>query len=199
MSTARHYELIPVRDYLEGESRAKRKHEYVDGVVYAMAGASNAHNRIATNATISLGSQLRERRCQVFNSDTKIRVQLARGNRFYYPDLSVVCDANSVADSFQDSPAVVLEVVSEATQRIDEHEKREAYLSIPSLAACILIEQIAPAALVYRRGDSGFGRETYAGLDAVIALPEIECQLPLAEVYERVEFLPQADDERTAE
>lgn len=195
MSTAPHYQPISVLDYLDGERRAERKHEYVDGTVYAMAGATNTHNRIATNATVSLGSQLRGHRCQVFNSDTKVRVRMARGTRFYYPDLLVVCQSNPADDSFHDAPVVVVEVVSESTRRTDEHEKREAYLSIHSLSVYVLFEQTAPAALVYRRGDSGFDRETYAGLEAAIALPEIGCQLPLAEVYERVEFVPQADDE----
>ena len=79
MSSAPQSELISIDNYLAGEQIAKRKHEFVDGVVYAMVGATNAHNRIATNATVSLGGQLRGRPCQVFNSDTKVRIrQFAR-------------------------------------------------------------------------------------------------------------------------
>jgi Uma2 family endonuclease len=195
MSTAPQYQPISVRDYLDGELKAKRKHEYVDGAVYAMAGANNTHNRIATNVTGMLHSQLRGQRCQVFNSDTKVRVRLARGTRFYYPDSSVVCEPNPAGQTFHDAPVAIVEVVSESTRRTDEYEKREAYLSIHSLSVYVLIEQAAPAALVYRRGDSGFDRESYSGLEAVIPLPEIGCHLPLAEVYERVEFAPPKDDE----
>ena len=171
---------------------AKRKHEYVDGVVYAMVGATNAHNRIATNGTVALGTQLRGKSCQVFNSDTKVRIRLAHGTRFYYPDVSVVCRPNPLGDTFHDAPVAIIEVISESTRRTDEYEKREAYLSIDSLYVYILVEPSVAAALVYRRGDSGFQREAYVGLEAVIPLSEIQCELRLAELYENVEFPPPA-------
>jgi Uma2 family endonuclease len=194
MSTVPHYQPIPVRDYLCGEARATRKHEYVDGFVYAMVGATNAHNRIATNATVALGAQLHGKVCQVCNSDTKIRIRSARGTRFYYPDLSVVCHPNPPDDTFHDAPVLVVEVLSKWTCRIDEYEKREAYLSIDSLGVYILVEQSTAAAMVYRRGDSGFDRESYVGLSGCIPLPEIECELSLASLYEQVEF-PSAEND----
>ncbi len=190
MSTARQKQPVSVADYLSGEQNALCKHEYVEGDVYAMVGATNTHNRIATNGTGSLHSQLRGRTCQVFNSDTKIRVRQTRGTRFYYPDLSVVCRVSPAGDTYQDEPVVIVEVISESTRRTDEYEKRESYLSINSLQVYIRVEQTSAAAVVDRRVDSGFEREVYIGLDAVIPLPEIECQLPLAELYEKVEFLP---------
>jgi Uma2 family endonuclease len=195
MSTAPHYQPISVHDYLAGEQDAKHRHEYVEGIVYAMVGATNAHSRIATNGTVALGGQLRGKPCQVFNSDTKIRLRMARGTRFYYPDLSIVCRLNPQTDSFQDSPTVIIEVISESTRRTDEYEKREAYLSIDTLCVYILAEQPTAAAAVYRRMDSGFARETYVGSDAVIPLPEIECELRLADLYENVEFPPPTSDE----
>jgi len=195
MSTVPHHEPISVADYLDGEQTAKRKHEYVEGVVYAMVGATNAHNRIATNGTGALYAQLRGKPCQVFNADTKICVRLARGTRFYYPDALVVCRLNPPSDTFQEAPVVILEVISESTRRTDEYEKREAYLLIGTLCAYILAEQATAAAVVYRRTDSGFARETYGGLDAVIPLPEIGCELPLADLYDGVEFPPPRSDE----
>ncbi|MCA9209883.1 MAG: Uma2 family endonuclease [Planctomycetales bacterium] len=199
MSTASHFQPISVRDYLDGERTAKHKHEYVNGVVYAMVGETNLHNRIATNATGALGGLLRGKPCQVFNSDTKIRIRQAQGTRFYYPDASVVCHRNASDETFQDSPVVVIEVISESTRRTDEYEKREAYLGIDSLCVYILAEQASAAAIVYRRLDSGFGRETYLGRDAVISLPEITCTLPLAELYEDVEFPEPVSDDETGE
>ena len=195
MSSAPHTEPISIPDYLADEQSAKRKHEYVDGVVYAMVGATNSHNRIATNATISLGEQLRGRPCQVFNSDTKIRVRQSRGTRFYYPDLSVSCRPNPSNDTFQDAPIVIVEVLSGSTRRVDEREKMEAYLSIHSLCVYILVEQSTAAVQLYRRLDSGFAREAYAGFDAIIPLPEINCQLPLVDVYDQVEFPPPEIDD----
>jgi Uma2 family endonuclease len=195
MSRVRSYQPISVRDYLSGEQTAKRKHEYVEGLVYAMVGATNVHNRIATNATVSLGSQLRGKRCQAFNSDTKVRIRLRRGTRFYYPDTLVVCQPNPPEDTFHDAPVVIIEVVSPSTRRTDENEKCEAYLSIDSLHVYMTAESSTAAALVYRRGDSGFVRESYLGLDAVIPLPEIDAELRLADLYENVQFPPTPDED----
>src|SRR5205809_2523064 len=105
MSAAKKWNLVSVKDYLAGELASPVKHEYLGGVVYAMAGARNAHNMIATNTLVALGSRLRGRPCRAFNSDTKIRVRLPAQTRFYYPDGSVICRPNPQTDSFQDEPA----------------------------------------------------------------------------------------------
>jgi Uma2 family endonuclease len=186
MSTAPHLRPMPVDEYLDGESRAERKHEYIDGVVYAMVGATNSHNTIATNVTGLLHAQLRGKACRVFNADAKVRVRLPSGTRFYYPDASVVCQPNQPGDSFNDAPVVIVEVLSESTRRIDEHEKREAYAAIDSLLAYVLLEQDAAAAVVYRRGDAGFSREVFLRRDAIIPLAEVGCELRLADVYANV-------------
>lgn len=195
MSTASQFQPISVSDYLLGEQAARRKHEFVNGIVYAMAGGTVQHSRIASNAIIALGSQLRSGKCQVFNSDIKIRVRMSQGTRFYYPDLSVVCEPNSASDSYHDLPLVIVEVVSESTRRTDESEKREAYLSIASLCVYVLAEQSSAAAHVYRRTDSGFDHEVYVGLDTVIPLPEIQCEMALKDLYQNVDFLPQSVDD----
>jgi len=195
MSNASHPLPISVQDYLAGELIARRKHEFVDGVVYAMSGGTVTHSRIASNAVIAVGSQLRGKKCEVFNSDMKVRVRQSRGTRFYYPDLSVVCQPNPPTDTFQDAPVVIVEVLSESTRRVDQYEKREAYLSIDSLRVLILVEQSLPAATVYRRHDEGFDREVFNGLDATIPLPEINCQLPLTELFANVEFVPIANED----
>src|ERR1700730_3638637 len=125
MSAAPKLSLISVEDYLAGEMISPVKHEYLGGVVYAMAGARNSHNRIATNVVGALVGRLRGKKCQPFNSDTKIRVRLPAHVRFYYPDALVVCRPNSPNESFQDELAVVVEVLSKRTRRIDEGEKKD--------------------------------------------------------------------------
>jgi Uma2 family endonuclease len=196
MTAAEKLELVSVDDYLAGELKSAVKHEYLGGMVYAMAGARNAHNLIATNAVGVLHAGLRGKKCRPFNSDTKIRVRLPTQWRFYYPDASVVCHPNPPDDSFQDEPVVIVEVVSEATRRIDEGEKKDAYLSIPSLSTYVLLEQSTPAAIVYRRTEQGFSREAHAGLTASIRLNEIDVELLLAGVYEAVEFVAEPGSER---
>lgn len=108
----------------------------------------------------------------------------------------VVCQPNADNDVFQDNPKVVVEVLSRRTRRLDTGEKREDYLSLGSLGVYLMVEQDEPTVIAYRRSEQGFEREVYQGLESVIPLPEIDCQLPLAEIYERVEFgLEPEDDE----
>lgn len=196
MSTALKRPVISVEDYLAGELTSPIKHEYLGGFVYAMAGARYAHILIATNVVSALHARLRGKKCRALNSDAKIRVSSATQIRFYYPDASVHCRPNPHDDSFQEEPNVVVEVLSNGTRRIDEGEKRDAYLTIPSLSAYILLEQESATAVVFRRTKDGFVREDYEGMNAVIPLGEIDAMLPLAEAYEGVEFGSESDSSR---
>ncbi len=198
MSAVPKWNLVSIDDYLAGELVSPIKHEYLGGVVYAMAGARNAHNLIASNTLVALGSRLRGKRCRPYNSDTKIRLRLPHQVRFYYPDVSVICRPNPQSDSFQDEPAVLVEVLSKRTRRIDEGEKKDAYLTIPSLCAYLLVEQESPTVVVFRRTEHGFVREIHEGLEAVIPLREIDSELPLADVYDAVEFTPEPSEDETA-
>jgi Uma2 family endonuclease len=188
MTAAKQIELVSVDDYLAGELDSDIRHEYLGGFIYAMAGARNVHNRIAMAFLGSLHAQLRGKPCEPFNSDTKVRIRFPTHTRFYYPDGMVVCEPNPADDTFQDRPVVIAEVVSDATRRIDEGEKREAYLTIPSLMAYLIIETDYPRVVVHRRMENGFVGEAYEGTDAIIPLEAIEAELPLAELYERVEL-----------
>src|SRR5262249_36690871 len=109
MTAAKKLNLISVDDYLATELTSQVKHEYLGGVIYAMAGARNAHNRIASNTLVALGYRLRGNKCLPYNSDTKVRVRYPTHVRFYYPDASVVCAPNPPNDSFQDQPVVIAE------------------------------------------------------------------------------------------
>ena len=195
MTAVKKLDLISVDDYLAGELRSPVKHEYLGGFVYVMSGARNVHNLIASNTLGSLHGRLRGRKCRPYNSDTKVRIRLPSHIRFYYPDVSVICRPNSPNESFQDEPAALVEVLSGSTRRIDEGEKKDAYLTIPSLSLYLLVEQEFAAVTVFRRTATGFVREVHEGLEAVIPLHEIETELPLAEIYEAVAFIPE-DSER---
>ncbi|MFK7817346.1 MAG: Uma2 family endonuclease [Planctomycetaceae bacterium] len=188
MNTGSKFAKLSVADYLSGEQDARQRHEYVEGSVYMMVGGTNAHNRIATNATVVLGGQLKGHPCQMFNSDTKVRIRTRTGTRFYYPDAMVACDVNPDHDVFQDAPVLLIEVLSPGTRRTDDTEKKDAYLSVDSLKVYLLVERSTAEARVYRRTESGFEVEHYAGLEAIIPLPEIDCQLAFAELYEDVRF-----------
>ncbi len=189
MTAVKKPDLLSVEEYLEGEEFAEVKHEYLGGTVHAMAGATIRHNNIATNALGMLYGQLRGKSCQPFNSDTKVRIEYPDHTRFYYPDAMVVCQSNPETDHFQNQPVVVIEVLSESTRRTDMGEKRDGYLAIPSLKVLILVETDTPSVILYRRKpEGGFSCELYEGLDSVVPLPEIEVELGLGELYERVVF-----------
>lgn len=189
MTAAQKFQFVREEDYLADELQSETKHEFVGGVIYAMAGAKIRHNRIAGNAFAALHSALRGSPCDAFNSDTKVRIKMRDHNRFYYPDTMVVCDSNADDESYQDQPVMIFEVASESTRRIDEGEKKEAYLTIPTLACYILVDQNSPSAAAWhRRPISGFERVVYEGEDAVIPLPEIDVDLCLGDLFAGVEL-----------
>jgi Uma2 family endonuclease len=185
--------LVSVEDFLAAEERLDIRHEYIGGFVYAMAGGKTSHNRVKGNVFAALHKRLDGSPCEPFDSDMKVRLLTAGLPRFYYPDAMVVCEPNGPDSVYQDRPVIVVEVLSDSTRRQDCHEKCDAYLTIPSLHAYLLVEPDEAKVSVYRRKAAGaaldaFDAQLYAGLDAVIPLDEIEVELPLAEVYEQVEF-----------
>ena len=190
MTAAKRWALISIEDYLAGELRSDVRHEYLAGRVYAMAGGRTVHNRVAGAFYGAMYAQLRGKPCEPFNSDMKVRVRIRTRTHFYYPDALVVCEPNPPDSSYQDNPVVIAEVISESTRRIDEEEKLNAYSTIPSLRAYLLIETASPRVIVLRRkeGDAEFVPESYEGLEAVIPLPAIKAELRLADLYARVEF-----------
>ena len=189
-------DIITISDYLAGELVSPVKHEYLGGVVYAMAGASNRHNAIASNILISLGSRLRGKPCRPFNSDTKVRVIFPTHTRFYYPDAMVVCRLSNEQLSYQEAPVVLVEVLSRSTRRLDEGEKREAYFQLPSLQVYVLVDQERKRLTIWRRGEQGFQAEVQDGEDASLLLPELGFSISISEIYEGVELGPEPDEER---
>lgn len=182
-------ELISIEDYLEGELVSEIKHEYLGGVVHAMSGGKIRHNQASGNIFLSLGNQLRGRPCRPFNSDTKVRLDLPLQTRFYYPDVQVVCESRDDDDSYQDKPAVVVEVLSDSTRRVDLGEKREAYLAIPTLKVLLIVDPAKVWVQVDRRGESGgFTQEIYREMNDTIPLAEIKSELLLTEIYEGIEL-----------
>jgi Uma2 family endonuclease len=197
VTAAEKLEPLDWETYLADEERSPSKREYVYGRLFAMAGGSEAHSVISVNCILSIGRRLGEG-CRVLNSDFKVRVRDERGVRFYYPDCSVVCDAPMSTAHFRDDPAVVVEVLSPSTRRVDEGEKWQGYLSLPSVLVYLLVDSTRHGVNVWRRQGTQFVPETYAGLHESIALPEIGLTLPLAEIYANVSWplrAPEPDGE----
>jgi Uma2 family endonuclease len=172
-------------EYFAFEESTPLKHEYVDGFVYAMAGATDRHNLIAQNLVIALRS-LRPAGCQVFISDMKLKVRLMAAEIYYYPDVLVSCAATDRNPLFREQPVLLIEVASPSTERIDRGEKLNAYRQIPSLAEYVIIAQDQPQIEVYRRR-TGWVREVLEP-DQVLTLECVGLTLPTSEVYTDVGF-----------
>jgi Uma2 family endonuclease len=177
-------QFISVEDYLEGERLSEVRHEYVGGQVYAMAGASDDHNRIVTNICGELRERLRGKRCEPFMADMKLK--LPGSQAFYYPDVLVVCDPTDNATYYRERPTVIFEVLSPDTERTDQREKRFAYALIPSLRLYVIVAQDKRELTLLRRGRAGSWRsEVIEGRNAVLKLPELRVEIPLTRIYER--------------
>lgn len=176
--------------YLAFDRESEVKHEFIDGRVYAMSGASEAHNLIAGSTYVSLYSQLRGRPCKIYPSDMKVRTPSTRS--YTYPDVSVVCgDAQFDGDSRDIllNPTVLIEVLSPNTERFDRGRKFQRYRELESLQEYVLIAQDSPHVERFARQDNGLWQLSEArGQHASLPLTSIACVLRLAEVYERIDF-----------
>jgi len=182
--------LMSVDDYLSGELVSEIRHEYVGGEVYAMVGASDRHGLIALNLATALRPRIRGTGCQLFMADMKLRVQVAGEIAFYYPDLLLSCDPEDRETYFRSRPCLVVEVLSETTERIDRREKLYAYTSIPTLREYLLLSQDRVEAELRRR--VGDGWEVHRIVEGAIPLVCLGLEVPLATVYEDVP-LPGSD------
>ncbi len=178
-------------DYLAIERSAEGKSEYLDGEMFAMAGASEAHNLIVSNLIRSLGNRLAERPCRVYPGDLRVLVEAT--GLYTYPDVSVVCgEPRLVEDRHQDNltnPQLLIEVLSPSTEAFDRGRKFEHYRAIPSLREYLLVAQEKSALELFLREGDGFWRFTAVqGIDSVLTLPTLGIELPLGEVYGKVTF-----------
>ena len=177
----KHDYLITEEEYLKWELTNEIKHEYIDGYVYAMAGASKNHDRIAGNVFRKFGNHLENSPCEPFTSDMKVKV----GSKYFYPDAIVVCEDNSQAEYYTESPTIIVEVLSKSSRRMDEKIKRKAYQSITTLQEYVLIEQDFVDVEVCRRSERWISNHYFMG-DEVL-FESIRLTLPVEEIYARVE------------
>ncbi len=182
--------FVTPAEYLAGEKlNPGPRREYVDGVVYDMAGSTAAHSRIASSIVRDLGTQLRGKKCEVFGPDIKIHVVADHSEFYYYPDVSVDCSGSAdIRRLHNEEPVVIFEVLSHATERVDIGEKLQNYLRLPSLKVYALVGQTTPYVVVHRRTGDQWFTEFVGDLSATLDLPEIDCTLPLASIYERMGF-----------
>ncbi|HMV49954.1 MAG TPA: Uma2 family endonuclease [Blastocatellia bacterium] len=188
------------QEYLTRERAAEERSEYLDGVIYAMPGESVEHGRISVNLVLELGNQLRNKPCDVFTKDMKVRSgplpqrRFSTKGLFSYPDVVVVCGKLQALDEHQDvivNPTVIIEVLSESTQHFDRVAKFQRYQKhLPTLRDYVLVSQTEPLIEHYHR-DADTTVWQYVSvneLKGAVQLLSIKCRLRLAEVYNRITF-----------
>ena len=188
MASAAAQTYLTPEEYLAFERKATMKHEYLNRQIVAMSGASFAHNFITANIAIHLGIQLMDGECRVVTSD--MRVKAIQTESYFYPDVVVVCGEPRAEDDTFDTllnPTVIVEVLSPSTETYDRVEKFEHYQHIASLKDYILISQDKVHIEHYCRQGAGWLQTEFQGLEAVLPLLSIGCELRLRDVYRRVE------------
>ena len=189
MSTsAQKLHFITPAEYLEGEELAELRHEYFDGHIQAMSGATDRHNEIALDVASLIKSKLKDRPCKTYLLDMKLELKPDGKTFYYYPDVFVTCapeDAESPL--IKRHPVLVIEVLSPSTWRVDQGEKLHNYKSLPGLMEIIFIAQDWPELIIHRRSGQWMP-ETFTSPDDKVRLESIDLELPLAEIYASVEF-----------
>jgi Uma2 family endonuclease len=172
---------ISVEDYLEGEKTSEIRHEYIDGEVFAMAGVKKRHNEINGNLLDRLRSHLKGSDCATYFVDVKVQVK--KLNRFYYPDLVVVCGEDTESEYYVTRPNVVVEILSPSTAGTDRREKLFAYQEIESLSEYLMIDQDTHFAELYRRRDDGLWSWIIFESGEDLELASIDFKMPMSELY----------------
>ena len=173
--------FISETEYLDGEQLSDIKHEYIDGEVYAMSGASANHNRIAGNLYRKLGNHLDNQPCQPYTSDMKVKI----GSKFFYPDVLVDCSNLSGSSYFTESPTLLVEVLSKSTRQIDEKLKRQLYTQIPTLQEYVLIEQDFVDVEIIRRRTGWQSEHYFLGED--VSFESVDLTVSVEDIYYRVD------------
>lgn len=184
--------LFTPEEYLVIERMSETRSEYLEGMIYAMVGASLAHNTITMNISGLLWTQLKGKPCRAFANDLKVRT--SNQGLYAYPDVMVVCSQPLFHDNKRDiilNPTVIIEVLSPSTEDYDRGKKAFLYRQIKSLTDYLLIAQNRPEVEYFQKNaDGAWLLLGAAGLDARIEIPSIQCTLPLAEIYDGVAFDP---------
>ncbi|BBP05733.1 hypothetical protein TPL01_24430 [Sulfuriferula plumbiphila] len=184
MSHAQSHTFLSEDDYLRLEQQAATRHELVDGEMYAIAGASERHNRIALNIAYHLRTVTRGKPCRAFMADMKLRV--AAGATYYYPDVMLVCDPADDHPIYKRAPCFIAEVLSPATASVDLREKWQAYRTLPSLRYYLLVDAERLWAKVFfrREGEGWFEQELSPEDSLEVGCGDLHPMLTLDDLYE---------------
>jgi Uma2 family endonuclease len=180
-------------EYLAFERRSTDRHEFFKGEIFAMSGGSRYHSRITANLARELGNALADSPCAVNSGDLRIACPTGL---FTYPDLSVDCGEPKLLDGVKDTllnPVLIVEVFSPSTERYDRTIKFDHYRTIPSLREYVLVSQDSPRVEHYARQQDAdhWLLTTINDPQGVVPFPALDCAIPMAEIFAKVEFSPE--------
>ena len=184
MSEANTALLVNVSDYIQGELKSEVRHEYIGGQVYAMSGGSEAHNLICGNLYSAMHQHLSGKPCKVFMSDMKVRLNIAKEDIFYYPDVFVTCDPEDNAKYYKVKPTVLVEVLSPSTERLDRREKFLSYQRLDSLEEYILVDQNKIEVTLFERSQQW--RPSLLGARDLLSISSLNFSISVDTMYEDV-------------
>ena len=189
MLALRKADFLSVEEYLYYERDSPIRHEYVNGELFAMAGASDDHYRISRNICRPLEDLLEDTSCESFMADMKVQ---ANASIYYYPDVVVACDNPASTDPYyRKEPVLIVEVTSPKTEKKDRKEKLEAYQNIKSLKEYVIVAQDEVSVHLYRRIRNGIWQNlTLTDINDTLELKSVGLTLPLTQIYRRVTFPP---------
>lgn len=170
-------------EYLAFEEQSPYRHEYVNGMVYAMSGASLAHNQIAQELVMAFRAHLRGGPCTPFFLEAKLAIRAGRDQIMYYPDVMVSCRPEDRTDQEVRNPKLVVEILSKSTQHIDRREKAMTYQRVEAIEEYVLIAQNQPRIIIHRRAE-GWHPMLYSSMDAQVEFRSIGLNISLAQIYE---------------
>jgi Uma2 family endonuclease len=176
-------------EYLALERQAEQKSEYFDGFIIAMAGASEEHILIVTNVVGELRSRLKGRPCRIYAND--LRLKVTPTGLYTYPDVVVVRGERRFDDAQRDTllnPTLIVEVLSDSTEAYDRGDKFAHYLRLESLQEYVMIAQDQPRVERYARQGGDWRFTVIADPDGMLRLASLDCELPLREIYDQIEF-----------
>lgn len=182
-----------LEQYLDFENRSPERHEYYRGEIFLMTGGSLRHSAIVGNLYYYARQQLECTNCSPQISDQRIAVSAA--GLHTYPDVAVVCgpiETHPIDRYAIANPSILFEVLSPSTERYDRGQKFELYRQLESLREYVLVSQDEPHIERFvRQEDGSWSMNVVRGLDTMLELSAVGCQLPLKSIYQNVEFTPQ--------
>lgn len=191
MSSAAVQSHLTPKEYLALERKAITKSEFRNGRMHPMSGSNRAHNLVSGNICCGLHLQLKRRSCEVYACDMRLKVGAA--GLYTYPDILVVCDEPRFEDASVDTllnPTALFEVLSPSTEAYDRGAKFGYYRQLDSMQEYTLVSQDFMRVEHYLRHNEQWILTEFGCPDDIVQLTSINCELPLREIYAKVEFPP---------